>query len=147
MELASKVVTVVSVDENPLTHLFVEKALEEIDFALFLSHTYSNQEFIELIKRTRPDVAIIDLEMSGIDGFASMLQTRQYHPELKVIFLSQYSTSGFVKAAMKCDANAFLLKMPSIARLRRTLIQVMNGEFVLDSSIAKYNDYFFTENC
>jgi two-component system response regulator DesR len=115
--------------------LIVEKAIEEIEFAVLLSHVYSGEEFIELVKRSKPDVAILDIEMTGIDGFTAMQNARHFHPELKVIFLSQYNTKGFVNAARELKANGFLVKMPDVQYLRDCLIKVMNGEFVIDSSL------------
>jgi two-component system, NarL family, response regulator DesR len=144
LEFSINPITVVSVDDSPLTHLIIEKALEEIDFAIYLSHVYCGEEFVNLVKRTKPDVAIIDIEMSGMDGFTTMLTARKYHPELKVIFLSQYNTSGFIKAAMKLKANAFLVKMPTVEYLKETLINIMKGEFVVDSSIAKFSNVSFS---
>lgn len=128
--------SIVVVDDSPLTHLIIEKAIDEIDFAVLLAHIYNGEEFVELVKRSRPDIAILDIEMTGIDGFTAMETARLYHPELKIIFLSQYNTSGFIKAAKEAKANGFLVKMPSVESLRLALIRVMRGEFVLDESIA-----------
>jgi two-component system, NarL family, response regulator DesR len=127
--------TIVLIDDSPLTHLIIEKALDEIEFAVLLSHIYNGEEFIELVKRTRPDIAILDIEMTGIDGFTAMEAVRKIHPELKIIFLSQYNTPGFIKASRDVKANGFLVKMPSVETLREALIKVMDGEFVTDASI------------
>ena len=134
-EPVTKAYTIVLIDDSPLTHLIIEKALDEIEFALLLSHIYNGEEFIELIKRTRPDIAILDIEMTGIDGFTAMEAVRKIHPELKVIFLSQYNTPGFIKAAKDVKANGFLVKMPSVETLREALLKVMAGEFVTDASV------------
>jgi two-component system response regulator DesR len=127
--------TVVVIDDSPLTHLIVEKAIEEIDFAVLLAHIYNGEEFVELVRRTKPDIAILDIEMPGIDGFTALESARIYHPELKVIFLSQYNSPGFVKAARKINANGFLVKMPSVETLKESLLKVMNGEFALDQTL------------
>ncbi|MBX3042447.1 MAG: response regulator transcription factor [Candidatus Kapabacteria bacterium] len=131
----SNTFTVVLIDDSPLTHLIVEKALDEIDFAVLLAHIYNGEEFVELVKRTHPDLAILDIEMTGIDGFTAMDSARRFHPDLKVIFLSQYNTQGFITAARKANANGFLVKMPSVETLKDALIRVMKGEFVEYSSI------------
>ncbi|MDX9791535.1 MAG: response regulator [Candidatus Kapaibacterium sp.] len=127
-----KSMTVVLIDDSPLTHLIVEKALDEIEFAVLLSHVYSGEDFVELVKRTKPDIAILDIEMTGIDGFTAMEAARKHHPELKILFLSQYNTKGFVNAARDLKANGFLVKMPSVDILREALLRISNGEFVID---------------
>ena len=135
LEKIKKSITVVLIDDSPLTHLIVEKALESMEMAILLSHVYNGEEFVELVKRTKPDIAILDIEMTGIDGFTAMESARRHHPELKVIFLSQYNTAGFVKTAYSLKANGFLVKMPEVEFLRNALLRVMSGEFVLDNSL------------
>lgn len=134
MENSEKTCTIILIDDSPLTHLIIEKALDQIEFAVLLSHIYNGEEFVELVKRTKPDLAILDIEMTGIDGFTAMEAARNYHPELKVLFLSQYNTKGFLNAAKNLQANGFLVKMPSVEILRTALIKVLNGEFVTDES-------------
>lgn len=127
--------SVVVIDDSPLTHLMVEKALNEIEFVMLQSHIYNGEEFVELVKQNKPDIAILDIEMAGIDGFTAMEAARIHHPNLKVIFLSQYNTPRFVKAAHNIKANGFLVKMPEVKLLRDALQKVISGEFVIDSSI------------
>ncbi|GAB1372407.1 hypothetical protein MASR1M45_24690 [Candidatus Kapaibacterium sp.] len=80
--------------DGPLTHLIVEKAIDEIEFAVLLAHIYNGEEFVELVKRTKPDIAILDIEMGGIDGFTAFEAAKSHHPDLKVIFLTQYNSYG-----------------------------------------------------
>ncbi len=126
---------VIVIDDSPLTHLVVEKAIETIDFAVLSAHCYNGEEFIDLVHNTKPDIAFIDIEMTGIDGFTALQTARKHYPELKSIFLSQYISNGFVKAAKNIGANGFLTKMPTVETIKDALIKVINGEFALDKSI------------
>lgn len=81
----------------------------------------TGREAIELARRTRPDVAILDLRLPDTPGDALCRELRSQLPGLAVVVLSSYLTEESVRAAMDAGASCYVTKAAGIAELRAAL--------------------------
>lgn len=86
---------------------------------------------IEEIERHRPDVAVIDLEMPGIDGLTTIKIICQRFPQTKVLVLSSHDTSDYINQALQAGANGYMLKNSSAEELANVIRSVAQGYFQL----------------
>jgi two-component system response regulator DesR len=84
----------------------------------------------------RPDVALLDIEMPGGDGLASAQALRTVLPACRVVILTTFGRSGYLRRAMDSGAVGFLLKDAPATELARVLRRVMHGERVVDPELA-----------
>ncbi len=82
------------------------------------------------------DVALIDIEMPGLDGLSAAAQLRKRHPETKVVVLTTFGRPGFLRRAMEAGAAAFMVKDAPAARLAEAVRRVLAGERVIDPDLA-----------
>ena len=82
------------------------------------------------------DVALLDIEMPGIDGLSAAAQLRTRHPETKVVVLTTFGRPGFLRRAMEAGAAAFMVKDAPAARLAEAVRRVLAGERVIDPDLA-----------
>jgi len=82
------------------------------------------------------DVALLDIEMPGIDGLTAAAQLRTRHPETKVVVLTTFGRPGFLRRAMEAGAAAFMVKDAPAARLAEAVRRVLAGERVIDPDLA-----------
>jgi two-component system response regulator DesR len=85
---------------------------------------------------TRPDVALLDIEMPGGSGLEAALALRQVLPACRVVILTTFGRSGYLRRAMAAGAVGFLLKDAPAADLAVALRRVMAGERVVDPELA-----------
>jgi two-component system response regulator DesR len=83
-----------------------------------------------------PDVAVIDIEMPGIDGIEATRRLRQAMPDCRVLVLTGLASTGLLKRAMEAGASGFLLKDAPTERLAESIRWVAQGERVIDASLA-----------
>jgi len=67
-------------------------------------------EVLPLALKTRPDVALLDIEMPGIDGLAAAVQLRRELPSCKVLILTTFGRPGYLRRAMEGGVVGFLVK-------------------------------------
>ena len=67
---------------------------------------------LEKIKELKPDVAIIDVEMPGLDGIETTRQIKNEHPKVAVLVLSAYDYEDYVLACVQAGADGYVLKSP-----------------------------------
>src|SRR5918996_4999800 len=83
-----------------------------------------------------PDVALLDIEMPGGDGLTAAAALREKLPSCRVIILTTFGRTGYLKRAMESGAAGFLLKDAPASELATAIRRVMNGEQVVDPSLA-----------
>lgn len=88
-----------------LQHLFA--AVADIDVVAAASN---GEEGIELTRRLKPDVVLMDLVMPGVDGRAATRRIVSERPETRVVVLTSFSDREQILAALDAGAVGYLLK-------------------------------------
>ena len=57
------------------------------------------------------DILIVDIEMDGMDGFELCSKVKDQYPEIKILFLSMHDEVYYVKKAIECKADGYMLKI------------------------------------
>jgi two-component system, NarL family, response regulator DesR len=83
-----------------------------------------------------PDVALLDIEMPGGDGISAAAALTERLPSCRTIILTTFGRTGYLKRAMESGAAGFLLKDAPAAELASAIRRVMNGERVVDTTLA-----------
>jgi two-component system response regulator DesR len=84
----------------------------------------------------RPDVALLDIEMPGGDGLSVAQALQQQLPTCRVVMLTTFGRSGYLRRAMASGAVGFLLKEAPAPTLAQAIRRVMAGERVVDPELA-----------
>ena len=90
----------------------------------------------ELAKQTRPDVAVLDIEMPGGDGITAAGELRKQLPGCKVLIVTTFGRPGFLRRAMESGASGFMLKDAPAHELALAIRRTMAGERVVDPGLA-----------
>lgn len=84
----------------------------------------------------RPDVALLDIEMPGRDGLSAAKELHQQLPSCRIVILTTFGRSGYLRRAMESGAVGFLLKEAPASQLAVAIRRVMEGERVVDPELA-----------
>ena len=88
-------------------------------------------EAVEVWKKARPDVALVDLRMPVLDGTEAIRRIRALDPGAKVIVLTTFETDNDILNSIKAGAKAYLLKDTGREEILDTLRRVHRGETCL----------------
>ena len=92
------------------------------------------QEAIDLVRRERPDVILMDIRMPRMDGIAA---TRQVAASTRVVILTTFELDEYVFDALAAGASAFLLKAAPPEELIRAIQVVADGDALLAPSVTR----------
>jgi len=93
-------------------------------------------EVVPAALSTQPDVALVDIEMPGGDGLHAAQALRERLPSCRVVILTTFGRSGYLRRAMESGAVGFLLKDAPAHELAVALRRVMEGARVVDPQLA-----------
>jgi two-component system, NarL family, response regulator DesR len=84
----------------------------------------------------RPDVALLDVEMPGLDGLAAAAALHAELPSCKVLIVTTFGRAGYLRRAMESGALGFLVKDAPADQLADAVRRVAAGERVVDPTLA-----------
>jgi two-component system response regulator DesR len=93
-------------------------------------------EVVPRALEARPDVALLDIEMPGVDGLTAAAQLRTALPSCRVIVVTTFGRPGYLRRAMEAGASGFLLKDAPAAQLADAIRRVAAGGRVVDPALA-----------
>jgi len=100
----------------------------------FAGEAADGQQAIELVRRERPDVILMDIRMPRVDGIAA---TRSISGQTRVVILTTYELDEYVFDALAAGASAFLLKAAPPEDLLRAIRVVASGDALLAPSVTR----------
>jgi two-component system, NarL family, response regulator DesR len=93
-------------------------------------------EVVPIALQARPDVALVDIEMPGGGGLDAAKALRERLPSCRIVILTTFGRSGYLRRAMESGAAGFLLKDAKASELATAIRRVMAGERVVDPELA-----------
>ncbi len=85
---------------------------------------------------TQPDVALLDIEMPGGDGLSAAKALHERLSACRIVILTTFGRSGYLRRAMESGAVGFLLKEAPASELAVAIRRVMDGDRVVDPELA-----------
>ncbi|WP_285704036.1 response regulator transcription factor [Microtetraspora sp. NBRC 16547] len=86
--------------------------------------------------RHRPDVAVLDIDMPGLDGLGAAAELRAKLPDCRALMLTGHGRPGHLRRALTAQVNGFLLKTAPPDDLVAAIRTIAAGGRVLDPSLA-----------
>lgn len=86
------------------------------------------KEALELCRRARPDLIIMDLRMPRMDGFAATRAIKQEHPEISVLVLTSYEDLDYLLRAVRAGAAGYIFKGAPLDEMTSAIRQVLSSE-------------------
>jgi two-component system response regulator DesR len=93
-------------------------------------------EVVAAARAASPDVALLDIEMPGIDGIAAAGALRAELPAVKVIVVTTFGRPGYLRRAMEAGASGFVVKDIPAGQLADAIRRVHAGLRVVDPALA-----------
>ncbi|WP_371619165.1 response regulator [Streptomyces sp. NBC_00454] len=96
----------------------------------------AGDEIVPAALETRPDVALLDIELPGRSGLDAAADLRRRIPGCRVLILTTFGRPGYLRRAMEAGAAGFLVKDGPVEELAAAVRRVLAGETVIDPALA-----------
>jgi len=116
------------------------KMLELEDDFQVVGEARDGRQAVELAKKFRPAVVLMDIAMPLLNGLEATRQVLKAQPATKVLILSAHSDDAYITNATKFGAVGFLLKQTSAHDVCRAIREVQKGKRVFSPSISRRLD-------
>ncbi len=96
----------------------------------------SGREALQLLKTHSPDIMLLDLNMPDLGGLETTIEVRKNKYNIKILILTQYSESIYLKRLLEAGANGYMLKSARGEDVVAAITAIMNGGTYIDPRIA-----------
>lgn len=127
-------VTVVVTDDQPLMRSALAVILTGAGIDV-VGEAGSGDEAVAVVRRTRPDVVLMDVRMPGRDGLSATAELMVGDQPTRVLVLTTFDHDEYLYGALRAGAAGFLLKNSTPEELVRAVQRVAAGESVLDPAV------------
>ncbi len=93
-------------------------------------------EVLAAAREHAPDVALLDVEMPGLDGIAAARELHRALPDVKVLIVTTFGRPGYLRRALVAGANGFVVKDTPARQLADAVRRVHSGLRVVDPALA-----------
>ncbi len=132
-------IRVVLADDHVVLRVGLKSFLEEQTETRFtvVGEASSGEGAIELVDRLYPDLLLLDLSMEGMGGLETTLELRRRRSEIRILILTQYGESIYLRRLIEAGANGYILKSARGEELLAAIRGVMAGGMYIDPSLAQ----------
>ncbi len=129
-------IKVVLVDDHSMIRIGLKAYLETLPDMHVVGEAASGEEAVKIVSETRPDVVLMDLIMTGMDGVEATRQVKHIHPAAQVIILTSYHEDSHIFPAIKAGALSYVLKDIDPDDLAMAIRKAHTGQAMLNPQVA-----------
>jgi two-component system response regulator DesR len=123
-------------DDQTLVRTALATLLDLEDDFEVVAQVGRGDEVVAAALRSGPDVALLDIEMPGMDGLAAAAALSHELPDCRLIMLTAFARPGYLRRAMEAGASGFVVKDVPAEQLADAVRRVARGERVVDPGLA-----------
>ena len=129
---ASKRIRVLTVDDHEIFRGGIAFALEAYEDLELVGAAHDGEEALKMCAKFQPDVVLMDMRMSGLDGPAATQAIKAQDPQVQVLALTSFHDEELVQRAMAAGAIGYLLKGVPVRELVEAIRTASAGRSTID---------------
>lgn len=129
-------IKVLIADDQELIRQSLRIVLENRQHLEVTDAVANGQEVIASIRKTQPDIILMDIRMPKMDGVQCTKIIKEHYPHIKIIILTTFDDDEYVYNALKYGASGYLLKGVSMDGLADAIQTVYSGQAMINPDVA-----------
>lgn len=130
-----KKTTFAIVDDHQLVREMISLVIAQVDTYEVIGQSGELQEAVEMIKATRPDIVLLDINLSSESGFDAIPLIRKYAPATRIIGMSMHSQPTYARKMIRMGASGYLTKNSPRQEIFKAIEEVRVGRIYICSEI------------
>ncbi|MCI0487137.1 MAG: response regulator transcription factor [Blastocatellia bacterium] len=131
-------IRIVIADDHPIFRKGLREIIEADPKLKIIGEAEDGDSALELIRQSKPDVAVLDVEMPGKDGLEVVRAARDRGVDVKVILLTMYDDEQFFNGAMDMGVMGYVLKNSAVADIVNCIKAVAEGKNYISPILSNY---------
>jgi len=130
-------VRILVADDHHLVRAGLCALLKNLDWVEVVAEASNGREALDLVKSRQPDIVLLDIAMSELNGLEAAGRMAKEFPKVRVIILSMHANEEYVLCALREGAAGYLLKDAATLELELAIKAVSQGNTYLSPGISR----------
>jgi DNA-binding NarL/FixJ family response regulator len=131
-------ISIILADDHPFIRQGLRATIDREPDMKVLAEAGDGQTAVDLIQTLRPQVAILDVDMPILDGFAVARSLRQQKLPIEIIFLTIHREEEFFNRALELDAKGYVTKDSAVTDILGGIRAVVTGQHYVSPALASF---------
>jgi DNA-binding NarL/FixJ family response regulator len=124
------------VDDHPIVRRGLGQLINQEDDLVICGEADNAETALELLKKVKPDLAIVDISLRGIDGIELTKLIKARFDSIPVLVVSMHDESLFAERALKVGARGYIMKQEAIEKMMEAIRKVLRGELYVSERVS-----------
>lgn len=134
----NRIIKILLADDHPIFREGLIKIIQQEQNFKVLDCTGDGSKGLEIIRKKKPDVAILDISMPGLTGLKiAKIIAEENLPTLPII-LTMYNDEEYLDEAMENDVKGYLMKDTTTTEIIDCIKAVLQGGFYISKELSEY---------
>jgi DNA-binding NarL/FixJ family response regulator len=129
---------IIIADDHPIFRNGLKNLIQGLSEFEFVGEAGDAIETLKLIETQRPDIAVVDIAMPGMNGLQLIEESRKRLYDGEFVVLTMYKEEEYFREAMDLGAKGYILKESAAADLLGCLLNVAQGRFFVSPAVSDY---------
>lgn len=134
--LITEQIRIVMADDHPIVRQGLRQMIETDKNLSIVAEAGDGQTALDLIETHQPDVAVLDVDMPGMDGFAVVRGLQKKRINVEIVFLTMHSEEEIFQAAMDLGVKGYVLKDSAVTDIVSSIKAVAAGRPYLSPELS-----------
>jgi len=130
-------IKVIIADDHPIFLTGLRQVLEADNSIELIEQAASGDEALIKIIKLLPDVAVLDLDMPGMNGFEIVKELNKKSICSKIIFLTMHSANDLLNEALQLNVMGYVLKETALIDIIKAIHKVYSGEHYISAALSE----------
>ena len=122
---------IILADDHYMFRNGIKRIIEDSEGLSVIGEAGDGLCLLELLKKTKPDMVILDISMPGLRGLEAIHEIKTVYPEAKVLVLTMHRNKEYLLQALSAKADGYILKEDTDAQLIAAIDSIRSGKIFL----------------
>ena len=132
-----EVIRVLLADDHMIVRRSLRSLLEAEGTIEVIGEAQDGREAVEKVGQLLPDVVLMDIAMSGLNGLEATRRIKKLFPQVGVLILTMYTTEEYILQSLQAGASGYVVKQAAPTELVLAIQAVSRGDIFLSPSISR----------
>jgi len=124
------------VDDHPIVRDGLRHLIQAESDMTVCAEAKSGEEALRVMAEASPDLALVDLNLPGMDGVSLIRRIKADHPEVLVLVVSMLEQAGHAERALRAGASGFVTKADATEEVVSAIRKVTSGDLYVSEGLA-----------
>jgi DNA-binding NarL/FixJ family response regulator len=122
---------IILADDHLMFRNGIRRIIEDSQGLAVIGEAGDGLQLLELLKKTKPDMVILDISMPNLRGLEATHEIKTSYPDVKILILTMHRNNEYLLQAMSAKADGYLLKEDTDTQLMAAIESIRGGKIYL----------------